>query len=119
MLRQSLQFDAAQPLLAWCLGARGQADAARALITDRVRETAKADHEVAFWLGCFWAAQGQKDEAMEWLRRSVFLGNEDYVLFRDNPTLAPLREHAPFAELVAGLEARWEQRVAAGTPPAP
>jgi hypothetical protein len=49
----------------------------------------------------------------------VFLGNEDYVLFRDNPTLAPLREHAPFAELVAGLEARWEQRVAAGTPPAP
>jgi len=41
------------------------------------------------------------------------------VLFRDNPTLAPLREHPPFAELVAGLKARWERRVAAGTPPAP
>jgi eukaryotic-like serine/threonine-protein kinase len=118
VLRQSPQFDAAQPLLAWCLAARGQKEAARALITERVRESARADHEVAFWLGCFCAGQGLRDEAMEWLRRSVFLGNEDYVLFRDNPTLAPLREHPPFAELVAGLKARWERRVATGPPPA-
>jgi Flp pilus assembly protein TadD len=119
VLRQSPQFDAAQPLLAWCLAARGQADAARALITERVRETAKADHEVAFWLGCFNVAQGLRDEAMEWLRRSVFLGNEDYVLFRDCPMLAPMRDHSAFAELVGGLKARWERRIAAGTPPSP
>jgi hypothetical protein len=49
----------------------------------------------------------------------VFLGNEDYVLFRDNPTLGPLREHPPFAEMVAALKARWERRIAGGTPPAP
>jgi len=120
VLRQSPQFDAAQPLLAWCLNARGQADAARALITERVRETAKADHEVAFWLGCFCAGQGQRDEAMEWLRRSVFLGNEDYILFRDCPVLAPVRDYPPFAELVAGLKTRWERRIAAaGTPTSP
>jgi serine/threonine-protein kinase len=119
VLRQSPQFDAAQPLLAWCLAARGQGEAARALITDRVRETARADHEVAFWLGCFCAGQGQRDEAMDWLRRSVFLGNEDYILFRDSPTLAPLRDYPPFAELVGGLEERWERRIAASTPPAP
>jgi hypothetical protein len=80
-----------------------------------VRETARADHEVAFWLGCFCAGQGQREEAMEWLRRSVFLGNEDYVLFRDSPTLAPLRDYPPFAELVDGLKTRWERRIAAGT----
>jgi hypothetical protein len=57
---------------------------------------------------------------MEWLRRSVFLGNEDYVLFRDCPMLAPMRDHAPFAELVDGLKARWERRIAAaGTPSSP
>jgi hypothetical protein len=55
---------------------------------------------------------------MEWLRRSVFLGNEDYVLFRDSPTLAPLRDHPPFAELVDGLKARWERRIAAVVPSA-
>src|SRR5258707_416339 len=76
VLRQSPQFDAAQPLLAWCLAARGQKEAARALITERVRESARADHEVAFWLGCFCAGQGLRDEAMEWLRRYVFIGIE-------------------------------------------
>jgi TolB-like protein/tetratricopeptide (TPR) repeat protein/tRNA A-37 threonylcarbamoyl transferase component Bud32 len=116
VLRHSPQFDAAQPLLAWCLAARGQAEAARALITDRVQETARADHEVAFWLGCFYAGQGLRDEAMEWLRRSVFLGNEDYVLFHDSRTLTPLRDYPPFLELLGALRARWEQRLA-GTRP--
>jgi serine/threonine-protein kinase len=119
VLRQTPQFDAAQPLLAWCLAARGQQDAARALITERVREAARADHEVAFWLGCLYAGQGLRDEAMDWLRRSVFLGNEDYVLFRDSATLAPLRHYPPFAELLAGLEARWQRRIAAVAPPSP
>jgi serine/threonine-protein kinase len=119
VLRQSPHFDAAQPLLAWCVAARGQPDAARALVTERVRETARADHEVAFWLGCFCAGLGARDEAMEWLRRSVFLGNEDYVLFRDSPMMAPLRDHPPFVEFVADLRARWERRVAAAPPSSP
>jgi serine/threonine-protein kinase len=119
VLRQSPHFDAAQPLLAWCLTARGQTEAARALITERVRETARADHEVAFWLGCFCVGQGQRDEAMEWLRRSVFLGNEDYVLFRDSLILAPIRDYPPFVEFVSDLRTRWERRVAAVSPPSP
>jgi TolB-like protein/tetratricopeptide (TPR) repeat protein/tRNA A-37 threonylcarbamoyl transferase component Bud32 len=119
VLRQSPHFDAAQPLLAWCLTARGQPEAARALITERVRETARADHEVAYWLGCFCVGQGLRDEAMEWLRRSVFLGNEDYVLFRDSLILAPLRDYPPFVEFVSDLRARWERRVAAAPPLSP
>jgi serine/threonine-protein kinase len=119
VLKQSPHFDAAQPLLAWCLAARGQEEAARAVITERVRETARADHEVAYWLGCFCAGQGLRDEAMEWLRRSVFLGNEDYVLFRDSLTLTPLRDYPPFVEFVADLRARWERRVAAAPPLSP
>ena len=120
VLKHSPQFDPAQPLLAWCLAARGQHDAARAVITERVRETARADHEVAYWLGCFCVSLGLRDEAMEWLRRSVFLGNEDYILFRDCPVLAPVRDYPPFAELVAGLKTRWERRIAAaGSPTSP
>ena len=56
---------------------------------------------------------------MEWLRRSVFLGNEDYVLFRDSLTLAPMRDYPPFVEFAADLRARWERRVAAAPPLSP
>jgi serine/threonine protein kinase/tetratricopeptide (TPR) repeat protein len=116
VLRLNPQFDAAQPLLASCLAARGQVEAGRALVTDRVREVARADHDVAFWLGAFYARLDLADEAMGWLRRSVFLGNEDYVLFRDGPDLAPLRGHPAFEELLASLEARWKRRLAAEGP---
>ena len=109
-LEGTLQFDAAQPLLAWCLAARGQHDAARALVTDRVKEAARADHDTAFWVGILQARLGALDEAMEWLRRSVFLGNDDYILFRDGADLAPLRAHPPFQELLTAMKLRWERR---------
>ncbi|HUG53435.1 MAG TPA: protein kinase [Vicinamibacteria bacterium] len=113
VLRLNPQFDAAQPLLASCLAARGQVDEARALVSDRVREAGRADHDVAFWLGTLFVRLGQEEEAMGWLRRSVFLGNEDYVLFSAGPDLAPLRGHPAFQELLASLEARWTRRRAA------
>jgi serine/threonine-protein kinase len=113
VLRLNPQFDAAQPLLAWCLAARGQTEAARALVTDRVKEAARADHDTAFWLAILQARLGALDEAMEWLRRSVFLGNDDYVLFRDGADLAPLRAHPPFQELLEAMKLRWERRRAA------
>ena len=110
VLKHSPQFDPAQPLLAWCLAARGQPDAARALITERVKEAGRADHDVAFWLGCLYVQIGQPDEGIEWLRRSVFLGNEDYPLFRGSGLVEALRGNAAFAEMMASIEQRWRQR---------
>ena len=104
VLRQSPQFDAAQPLLAWCRGARGSHEEARALITDRVKEVARADHDVAFWVGCFYAQEGLAEEALEWLRRSVFLGNEDYPLFRGNASQTGIAA----SPLPDDLEIRWQ-----------
>ena len=119
VLRHNPHFDAAQPLLAWCLAARGQHEAARALITERVREAGRADHDVAFWLGAFYAQEGPAEEAMEWLRRSVFLGNEDYPLFQGSRALEPLRAHPPFLELLADLQQRWDRRRAEAEAPPP
>src|SRR5262249_23408958 len=113
VLKQSPQFDPAQTLLAWCLAARGQHAAARALITERVKEAGRADQDAAFWLGCLYVQLGQPDEAMEWLRRSVFLGNEDYILFRGSGLVEALRGHAAFSEMMASIEQRWQQRLRA------
>src|SRR5437867_1874879 len=84
-------LDGVQPVLAWCLSAKGEHERARALITDRVKETAAADHDIAFWLASFYALEGLGDEALEWVRRAVRLGNENYPLFADSRTLDPLR----------------------------
>ena len=43
VLIQNPHFDGVQPLVAWCLSARGEHEKARALITDRVKDVAAAD----------------------------------------------------------------------------
>jgi eukaryotic-like serine/threonine-protein kinase len=103
-------FDGLQPVLAWCLSAKGEHERARALITDRVKETAAADHDIAFWLASFYAMEGMTDEALEWVRRAVRLGNENYPLFADSRKLDVLRGDPRFQELLEDLKRRWQDR---------
>jgi serine/threonine-protein kinase len=111
VLRQNPHFDAAQPLLAWCRSAKGDHQAARALVSERVKEVAAADHDVAFWLASFYAMEGMADEAVDWVRRAVSLGNENFPLFERSPKLDPLRADPRFAELMSDLKQRWEARL--------
>jgi serine/threonine-protein kinase len=110
VLRQNPHFDGLMPLLAWCLSARGQHEQARALITDRVREVASADHDIAFWLASFYAMEGMNDEAVAWARLAVRIGNENYPLFYHSRKLEPLRSDPRFAELLEELRRGWEAR---------
>ena len=103
MLRQNPHFDGLQPLLGWCLSARGEHERARALVTDRVKETAAADHDIALWLASLYAMEGMVDEAIEWVRRAVTLGNENYPLFATSHKLDGLRQDPRFAELLREL----------------
>ena len=57
VLRQNPHFDGVLPLVAWCLSARGEHEAARALVTERVRAVATADHDIALWLASFYAME--------------------------------------------------------------
>jgi tetratricopeptide (TPR) repeat protein len=110
VLRQNPHFEAAQPLLAWCLSARGDHEGARLLISERVKEVAAADHDVAFWLASFYAMEGMADEAVEWVRRAVSLGNENFPLFEKSSKLDPVRADPRFAALMSDLKQRWEAR---------
>jgi eukaryotic-like serine/threonine-protein kinase len=103
-------LDGVQPVLAWCLSAKGDHERARALITDRVKETAAADHDIAFWLASFYAMEGMGEEALEWVRRAVRLGNENYPLFADSRKLDGLRGDPRFQELLEDLKRRWQDR---------
>jgi eukaryotic-like serine/threonine-protein kinase len=110
VLRHHPHLDGVRPVLAWCLSARGEHEKARALITDRVREIAAADHDIAFWLASFYGMEGMADEAVDWVRRAVKLGNENYPLFADSRKLDSLRGDPRFQELLDELKRRWEDR---------
>ena len=110
VIREHPHLYGVLPVLAWCWSARGEHERARALITDRVREIAAADHDIAFWLASFYGMEGMADDAVEWVRRAVRLGNENYPLFADSAKLDSLRGDPRFRDLLAELKDRWEAR---------
>ena len=109
-LRQHPHFDALRVLVARCLSALNQHEEAQAMITPQVKETAAADHDIAFWLASFYAMEGLNDEAIEWLRHAVKLGNENYPYFARNSKLNNLRDDSRFLDLMNDLKLRWEKR---------
>jgi len=112
VLRQHPHLDGVRPVLAWCLSARGEHERARALVTDRVREIAAADHDIAFWLASFYGMEGLADDAVEWVRRAVRLGNENYPLFAQSRKLDSLRGDPRFREIMDDLKRRFDERTA-------
>ena len=110
VLRQNPHFDGIQPLLGWCFNARGQHDRARGVVTERVKETAAADHDIALWLASLYAMEGMVEEGVEWARRAAALGNENYPLFATSHRLDGLRQDPRFAELLEQLRGLWEAR---------
>jgi serine/threonine-protein kinase len=103
-------LDGMQPVLAWCLSARGESVRAHGLLTERVRAAAEADPDVAFWLASFYGMEGMADEAITWLRRAVHLGNENYPLFAGSEKLARLQGDPRFAGMLEELRRGWDAR---------
>jgi eukaryotic-like serine/threonine-protein kinase len=110
VLRRDPHFDGARPLLAWCLSAEGSHAEARALITERVRDVATADYDIAFWLAAFYAMEGLPDDAIEWVKMAIQLGNENYPLYATTRKLDSLRGDPRFVQMLEELKRGWEAR---------
>jgi tetratricopeptide (TPR) repeat protein len=108
MLREVLDehptMDGIRPLLAQQLIRMGDLEGARAQLTERTREAAAADHDIAYWLATTYAMLGERDEAIEWLARAIDLGNENRTWFESDPNWEPLREDPGFRDLMHKLE---------------
>jgi serine/threonine-protein kinase len=112
ILFQNPHFDGVQPLLAWCHSAQGEHEKARALITDRVKEIAAADPDIALWLASFYGMEGMVEEGVEWVRTAIRLGNENYPLFAHSSKLDGLRGDPRFTATMEDLKQRFESRKA-------
>jgi eukaryotic-like serine/threonine-protein kinase len=102
VLQRHPSFDLVRPLLA--LGRAVRGDGAHALLTDGVRESARADPDVAFWLGAAHAWMGEAGEAVEWLRQAVRLGQHDRAFFMACPLLQPLRNERALQAVIDEIQ---------------
>jgi serine/threonine protein kinase/tetratricopeptide (TPR) repeat protein len=109
ILEEHPTMDGIRPLLAQQLIKRGETEAARAQLTERVREAADADHDIAYWLATTYAMLGDREDALRWLERAVELGNENRTWFESDPNWESLREDTRFVALMQRIEAEHQQ----------
>ena len=85
------------------MSALGWHDEARAQLTDEVKATANTDHDVAYWLASAYALEGERAEALQWLRRAIELGNENKPWFQRDKNWDSLRDDAEYQRIVGGI----------------
>jgi len=93
----------AVPTLAMCYVQIGDRSSAAALLKDDTLAAAEADGEMAYRLATFFAVEGDSSEALHWLRRAIYLGNENYPWFQRNPIWNNLRTNADFDRILKDL----------------
>jgi serine/threonine-protein kinase len=94
----------AVPTLAICYVQAGARDRGAALLRDDTLAAAEADSEMAYRLATYFAVDGDSSEALHWLRRAIYLGNENYPWFQKNPAWNNFRTNADFERILEDLK---------------
>ena len=105
VFQQHPNMHGVRPFLAMFLSAQGQHEAARLELTDEVKKNARVDPDIAYGLASVYALEGMREEALEWLERSIALGNENRPCFEHDPNWKALRDDPRFQELMSKLSA--------------
>jgi serine/threonine protein kinase/Flp pilus assembly protein TadD len=99
--------DTARIMAAFLYASRGQ----RGKIDPRIlrdRPEQVADGDRAYWIAGTYALLGERDHALEWLRRTVALGDVNYPWFQRDKNLESLRADKEYQTIMAGARRRWE-----------
>jgi serine/threonine protein kinase/tetratricopeptide (TPR) repeat protein len=104
VIRDDETMRIAFPTLAMCYVQSGQRERAAALIEEGSLAAAEVDSEMAYRLATYFAVEGDESEALHWLRRAIYLGNENYPWFSKNPAWNRLREHTDFVRILEDLK---------------
>ena len=104
VLEQQPQLDGIRPIYATFLSALGFNEEARAQLTDEVKETANTDHDVSYWLASAYAMEGEREDAIKWLRRAVELGNQNREWFEKDKNWDALRDDPEYQQIIQSLK---------------
>jgi serine/threonine-protein kinase len=99
----------AVPTLALCYVQAGDRARAAALLKDDTMTAAEADNEMAYRLATYFAVEGDSSEALHWLRRAIYLGNENYPWFQKNPAWNNLRTNSDFERILDDLKKNFRK----------
>jgi eukaryotic-like serine/threonine-protein kinase len=94
----------AVPTLALCYVQTGAWERGAALLKDDTLAAAEADSEMAYRLATYFAVEGDSSEALHWLRRAIYLGNENYPWFQKNPAWNNLKTNGDFERILEDLK---------------
>jgi eukaryotic-like serine/threonine-protein kinase len=92
------------PTLALCYVQVGERERATSLIVEDTLSAAEVDSEMAYRLATYFAVEGDESEALHWLRRAIYLGNENYPWFSKNPAWNRLHGHGDFERILEDLK---------------
>jgi eukaryotic-like serine/threonine-protein kinase len=99
----------AVPTLAMCYVQAGDRDRGASLIAEETIAAAEADAEMTYRLATYFAVDGDESEALHWLRRAIYLGNENYPWFSRNPAWNRLKGHTDFERILEDLKKRFRR----------
>jgi serine/threonine protein kinase/Tfp pilus assembly protein PilF len=104
VIRDDHSMRIAYPTLAMCCAMQGDRERAASLIEEGSMAAAEADSEMAYRLATYFAVDGDESEALHWLRRAIYLGNENYPWFTKNPAWSRLKGHGDFERILEDLK---------------
>lgn len=97
------------PTIALCYTQLGDREKAATFIIDETLAAAEADSEMAYRLATYFAVDGDESEALHWLRRAIYLGNENYPWFSKNPAWKRLSGHGDFERILEDLKKSYRR----------
>jgi serine/threonine-protein kinase len=97
------------PTIALCYVQLGDRQKAASFILEETLSAAEADSEMAYRLATYFALEGDESEALHWLRRAIYLGNENYPWFSKNPAWRKLVGHADFERILEDLKKSYQR----------
>ena len=97
------------PTIAMCYVQLGDRKRAAEFVTEETLAAAEADSEMAYRLATYFAVEGDSSEALHWLRRAIYLGNENYPWFSKNPAWRALNDNPDFQRILEDLKKSFKR----------
>ncbi|MGD0567894.1 MAG: protein kinase [Candidatus Sulfotelmatobacter sp.] len=66
------------------------------------------DGDEAYWLGGIYALLGDRQHALDWLKRTVAIGDVNYPWFERDKNYDSLRSDPEYQSIMAGARQRWQ-----------
>ncbi|MBC7796698.1 MAG: tetratricopeptide repeat protein, partial [Pyrinomonadaceae bacterium] len=104
VLEENPHLEGMRPILSLMLASKGETEEARANITERALQMARADHDMAYWTASAYALLGEKENALDWLERAIKLGNENLEWFERDKNLDSIRNEQRFRDLMEQIK---------------